>query len=750
MRKEKKSEILYGSENAVGRGIEFMRNTESKMDITFDYKAPSIVVRIPQYREGYLDILKRGGIIRCITEVTPDNIGDCKELLNLVTELRHMDGMKGGIAINESEYMATTVLKESKPLTEVIYSNADEVVAQGQYIFDTMWKNATPAIKKIKEIEEGKPIEYITKILSRSDGSLKESSLQEFFYKIKKVDVVTSSAGLSRGYDFFRTLNDNLIKEKENSDIKKHLRVLVEVSKDNIQVVKKYINSNIEVRHLKKEPTIYFAVTDLNLLATIERMEIEDTTESILYSNDPQYINRFKMMFERLWNDSRSAEEAIGFIENNEVVPVLETIESSERTLLLIKELISSAKNELLGILPTFDAFQRQVDNGIFDHIRKVSQRNKINIKILVTDKIDFPDGKGDRKVGKNNKHIITIRRKNLQKTKAGSEDNEFTIDSIEGLTIRSINSQSIRPQLGLVIVDRSKSIIVESKKTKSEKLIDHIGMSSYSNSNHISESYGTIFLALWNYSKMFDLMEKSYKRLRIQDAMQREFVDIVAHELRTPLQSILGLTDVVKERTSEEDNKRLLETVRENGARLYRFVENVLTATKLEGLFSQIPREVFALDLLIKDIVKNYETKFQNIDKLAIPKIKEIHFDLKGFDKEYKINANKLQISMVITNLIDNAVNFIPSRKKGIISIVLEQKEDYVIVHIMDNGEGIHPEILPRLFTKFATKSFYGSGLGLYNCRKIIHMHNGGIWAQNNPREEGGAIFSFQLPLIV
>jgi nitrogen-specific signal transduction histidine kinase len=748
--KKEKSEILYGSKKAAGREVEFMYNTKSKMDIAFDSKAPSIVVKFPQYRKGYLDILKRGGIIRCITEVTPDNIGECKELLNLVTELRHLDGMKCGIAINEIEYMATTVLKKSKPLTEVIYSNAEEVVAQGQYIFDTMWKNAVPAVKKIKEIEEGKPTEYITKVLSRSEGSLNESSLQEFFYRIKKVDVVASSEGLNRGYEFFRTLNDNLLKEGEKSGRDNHLRVLVEVSKDNINIVKKYINSNIQVRHLKKEPPIYFSVTDLNLLATIERMEKEDMTESILYSNDPQYINRFKKMFERFWSDSRPAEEVMGFIENNEVVPVLETIENSERTLSQIKELISSAKNELLGILPTFDAFQRQVDIGMFDHIRKVSQENKINIKILVTDKIALPAGKVYIRVGKNNKHAITIRRKNIQDAKPGSEQNEFSIDSIEGLTIRSINSKSIRPQLGLVIVDRSKSIVVESKRVKSEKVIDHIGMSSYSNSNHISESYGIIFLALWNYSTMFDLMEKSYKRLRIQDSMQREFIDIVAHELRTPLQSILGLTDVVKERTDEEENKRLLETVIENGARLYRFVENVLTATKLEGLFSQIPREIFALDILIKDIVKNYETKFQNIDRLSIPKIKEISFDLKGFDKEYKINANKLQISMVITNLIDNAINFIPSGKKGIISIALEQNEDYVVVDIVDNGEGIHPEIFPRLFTKFATKSFYGSGLGLYNCRKIIHMHNGGIWAQNRQHKEKGAIFSFQIPLNV
>lgn len=748
--RKKKSEILYGSENAVGRGVEFMHNTKSRMDITCDSKAPSIVVRSPQYREGYLDILKRGGIIRCITEITSNNIDECKELLNLVTELRHMDGMKGGIAVNESEYMATTVLKESKPLTEVIYSNAEEVVAQGQYIFDTMWKNATPAIKKIKEIEEGKFAGYVTKVLSRSEGSLNEYSLQEFFYNTKRIDIVASTEGLSRVYEFFHRLNHNLLKEGEENGDENHLRVLVEVSRDNLNIVKKFINSNIEVRHLKKEPPIYFAVTDLNVLATIERMEEEDMTESILYSNDPQYIYRFKRIFERFWSDSKSAEEIIGFIENNEVVPVLETIENPEKTLSVIKELISSATNEILGILPTFDAFQRQVDIGMFDLIKKVSQEKKLIIKILVTDKINLPEGRSNIKIGKNKKHSIIIRRKNFQEIKLESEDKEFTIDSIDGLTMRSISSQSIRPQLGLVVVDRSRSIIVESKKTKSEKQIDHIGMSSYSNSTQISASCGTIFLALWNYSIMFDLMEKSYKRLKIQDGMQKEFIDIVAHELRTPLQSILGLTDIVKERTQEVENRRLLETVIENGTRLYRFVENVLTATKLEGLFSQLPREVFDLVILIKDIVKNYDTKFQNIDKLSLPHTKEIDIKFKSHDAVHQVKANKLQISMVLTNLIDNSINFIPVTRKGLILIVIKRVGDNVLVHVKDNGEGIHPEILPRLFTKFATRSFYGSGLGLYNCRKIIHMHHGGLWAENNPKNEKGATFSFSLPLNV
>jgi hypothetical protein len=128
------------SENAVGRGVQFMKNVKKRMDICFDSKAPSIVVEIDAYRN-------RGGKIRAFTEITRDNIHYCKELIRgqLVDELRHLEGMKGGIAVSESEYMATTVLQEATPLTQVIYSSTREVVEQMQYIFDIFWYRAIPA-----------------------------------------------------------------------------------------------------------------------------------------------------------------------------------------------------------------------------------------------------------------------------------------------------------------------------------------------------------------------------------------------------------------------------------------------------------------------------------------------------------------------------------------------------------------------------------------------------------------------------
>ena len=133
------------------------------------------MINVKEYRTGYEEIRSRGGRIRAFTEITKDNARYCRELLNFVDELRHVDGVKGGMAVSESEYMATILHKENEPPIQAIYSNAKEVVEQGQYIFDTLWNNGTPAFQKLKEIEEGKLETFsTTRIIEDADEIVKE------------------------------------------------------------------------------------------------------------------------------------------------------------------------------------------------------------------------------------------------------------------------------------------------------------------------------------------------------------------------------------------------------------------------------------------------------------------------------------------------------------------------------------------------------------------------------------------------
>ena len=148
------TEVLYGTENAVGKGVQFMKNVKKRMDIYFDSKAPSIVVEVDAYRNGYKDIRNRGAKIRAFTEIIKDNVHYCKELMKLVDELRHLEGMKAGVAVSEAEYMATTILHEATPLTQVIYSNITEVVEQMQYVFDIFWYEQSPQARRLKKLKK--------------------------------------------------------------------------------------------------------------------------------------------------------------------------------------------------------------------------------------------------------------------------------------------------------------------------------------------------------------------------------------------------------------------------------------------------------------------------------------------------------------------------------------------------------------------------------------------------------------------
>ena len=212
MDSQRSSEILYEPENAVGRGVHFMRNVKKEMDIYFDHRAASIVVDIEEYRNGYIDIRKRGAKIRAFTEITKENIQYCKELMKLVDELRHLDGVKGGIAVSESEYMATTVLEESKPLTEVIYSNVKEVVEQGQYIFDTLWRSAISAEQKIKEIEEG-VVQYRTGVIEDPDEVIRE--IGRIIASSNKLDICLTSGGIRYSHNYFFDIKKRLLDKQK-------------------------------------------------------------------------------------------------------------------------------------------------------------------------------------------------------------------------------------------------------------------------------------------------------------------------------------------------------------------------------------------------------------------------------------------------------------------------------------------------------------------------------------------------------
>ena len=232
----------------------------------------------------------------------------------------------------------------------------------------------------------------------------------------------------------------------------------------------------------------------------------------------------------------------------------------------------------------------------------------------------------------------------------------------------------------------------------------------------------------------------------------------MAAHELRTPIQPILGLSELVRSKLKVEDREliQFLDIINRNAKRLQRLTEDILDVTKIESQSLKLDKEKFNINKKILYIIKDAERQIPDSNKLKIFFIEPREAIL--------VNADKLRIYQVIANLLNNSIKF---TKEGTISVSVkvtqkngenkEEGRDYgsnsssssrrVIVSVKDSGAGIDPEILPRLFTKFATKSDKGTGLGLFISKSIIEAHGGKIWAENNS-DGKGATFTFSLPI--
>jgi signal transduction histidine kinase len=285
-----------------------------------------------------------------------------------------------------------------------------------------------------------------------------------------------------------------------------------------------------------------------------------------------------------------------------------------------------------------------------------------------------------------------------------------------------------------ILVADRKLSLVMELRDDSKPTFYEAIGLSTYSSSKAGVLSYVSIFENLW-------IQTELYEQLKVRDKMQEEFINIAAHELRTPIQPILGLTEIALYKTNDESQRKLLEVVVRNAKRLKRLVENILDITRIENQSLELHKERFNINEIMLSILAEYEDQNNNNTRNSDVKIAFMPKD------DIFIEADKMRLMQVISNLMDNAIKF---TQQGTIEVKMKKKEkesNEIIVSIKDTGSGIDPEIMPKLFSKFATKSQTGTGLGLFISQNIVEAHSGKIWAENNS-DGRGCTFSFSLPL--
>ena len=544
-----KTEIFHGSESVINTVLQFASKTKNRIDACVDNTRPALVIENEQLRKSFMDAKNAGIRSRCITEVTAENIPDCKELLQIVNELRHLNGIKGNFYLSESEYLSPATLHEKgKPASQIIYSNVKEIVEHQRYIFETLWNKSIPAKDKIIEIENEIEPEFLEVI----------------------------------------------------SDCKKATEIYVELA-----------------RSLKKEAL--FLLSDSKAMIRADKLGIIDSL-----------------------------------------------IEASSQGSAVVKMICPLSE-----------------ENS--DIIKRISQRAPY---------------------------------------------------------IKIINGGSSHS--GLFVVDSAKFLRFELKDPKAEEFSEAIGFVVYSNSKVSVKSSKSLFELIWNEHLQYGKLQE-YERRKEADKMKNEFINIAAHELRTPIQPILSLSQIMRsQKINIDEYHEFLDVIISSAKRLQRLANDILDATQIESHLLKLDKKLFNLNETISDVVQGYKQQIETRNRTNNNNLKLV-LESNGGDT-ITLKADKNKISQVLSNLLSNAIKF---TREGTILVKAEKNKggieanlDEVIVTVKDTGTGIDPEIFPRLFSMFVSKSYEDTGLGLFISKSIIEAHGGKMWAENNKDGIGAKVF--------
>ena len=530
--------------------------------------------------------------------------------------------------------------------------------------------------------------------------------------------------------------------DAKSTDVR--LRYLTEITKDNIDYCKVLTTIVDDLRHLDGIKG-NFMISETEYLAPLILYEKGKVASQVIYSNAEEIVEQQQYIFDTLWRKAIPANQKIREIEEGIEPEIIETIRDPVEIQMLGFELVKSATYEILVIFSTANAFHRQERAGTMELFKEAAAAEGRHIKIRILTPMD------------------DIIKEKAQKFKEEQQHQQHPPQ----IDIRNIE-YPLQTKVTILLVDRKFSLTVELKNDTKETSYEAIGLATYSNSKPTVLSYVTIFDTLWKQVDLYGELRDLYEQLKIHDKMQKEFINIAAHELRTPIQPILGLAEVLSSKRGRiEQYNELIDAIIRNAKRLQRLTEDILDVTKIESNSLILNKQQFNLNDMItsaiNDIVVKKDFNSENVKILYEP-ITSNKQD--NNNNNIFVQADRSRLTQVISNLLSNAVKF---TKKGTIRVTTQIKEQQqqqqydqnddgdgvsssnkvVVISIKDTGSGISPEMFPRLFSKFATESDKGTGLGLFIAKSIVEAHGGKIWAENNA-DGKGATFSFSIPISI
>ena len=560
--------------------------------------------------------------------------------------------------------------------------------------------------------QEGTKKHEQTEMLIGAEVTTKRVS--ELFSNVsKKFDSCANSTAPSIAMTIFRDAYEDM----KSRGVK--IRWVTDITKDNLTHCKDLMQY-AEVRHIgclngnfRVSETEYIAAT-----TTKEGLPIP----KLIYSNSREMVEQQQYIFETLWAKAVPAEQRIKEIEQGVEPQRIEVVYDAGQALELYQWLIMSAEKEIKVVFPTTNALIRQDKAGILFLLQEAAAVKKCQVKVLM------PNDESIRNFIHDNSSIST----------------RF-IDQHES------------GKATILIVDNKVSLVMELKDDSKKTFHEAIGLSTYSNSKAGVLSYVSMFESLWKQTEL-------YEKLKDNEKMQKEFINIAAHELRTPIVPILNLSELLysnakgeQRQVQEEQQKEMLEIILRNANRLHQLTEDILDVTRIESHTLKLRKERFNLNDVILNVVEDYRKQVANGN------VKVMYEPGDGITL---VEADRQRLIQVISNLLNNAIKFTEEGTVTVTTTTIRRKDmdrdrgegegaAEVVIAVKDTGTGIDPELMPRLFTKFATKSYQGTGLGLFIAKSIIEVHGGRMWAENNndnnnsDRKHEGATFYFTLPVV-
>jgi signal transduction histidine kinase len=591
----------------------------------------------------------------------------------------------------------------------VIVSNSRVFIEQSRFLFETLWGKAVPAEQRIRELEEGAPVET-TLPIEGAENVLRAMLAMRANAK-KRVDIYMHANGVSltAGMD---QLREGLPKLKERGV---RVRYLTEITKDNLQYCKQLAAlAAMEMRHttgLKGN----FGINETEYI-TIDPFIGGELPARGLYSNNRVMVYQQQQYFDTLWQRATPAQERMREIEEGVEPEFIEIINDGVRAAELMMDFARSVRKEAQLILPSPKTMARTEKLGVWNLLVDAANSHGAEIRIIT------PITEENAALARQ----ITDRAPGIKMLKGPAS------------------------ATGLFVQDGKRYFRAEYRNPDAGEVAEAISRVVYSNSASGVKSFKSIFETLWKQSELYEALRVANEKLVLQDRMQKEFINIAAHELRTPIQPILGVANLKAAEFADGKEeaasitKTEMEIISRNAKRLQRLSSDILEMARIEGGQFRLNVEEFDLDDVILPLVQDAQSEASSSGKAlkisySAPLARRGHLVLKG---------DKGRITEVIWNLLNNAIKFSES---GTISISAEKGNidggPVAVVTVRDTGRGIDPDILPRLFGKFVTKSDKGTGLGLYISKSIVEAHGGKIWAQNNA-DGKGATFTFTLPL--